>query len=83
MCGIPVISTNVGSITELVVDQSTGVIVPPKNADDLAAAIQLLLANPQQREQLAIAGQQSVLSNFSLDIMIRKMETVFAATRRS
>ncbi len=83
MCGIPVISTNVGSITELVVDQSTGVIVPPQNADDLAAAIQLLLANPQQREQLAIAGQQSVLSNFSLDIMIRKMETVFAATRRS
>jgi glycosyltransferase involved in cell wall biosynthesis len=83
MCGVPVISTNVGSITELVADQSTGIIVPAKNADDLAAAIQVLLANSQRREQLAKMGQSTVLSNFSLDIMIRKMETVFVATRCS
>ena len=47
-CGVPVVSTDGGALPEVVGD--AGLIVPTKDAEALAAAIGMLLRDPQQRE---------------------------------
>jgi len=48
----PVIATNVGSLSEVVIDGKTGIIVPPKNVFKLSKAIKKLLRNPKKLEKM-------------------------------
>ena len=49
-CGLPVVTTPVGSIGEIVQDGETGRLVPPGDAGALGAAIEALLADAPLRE---------------------------------
>jgi D-inositol-3-phosphate glycosyltransferase len=44
-CGVPVVASNVGGLAETVVDGVTGLLVPPRRPDRIAAAIERLLAS--------------------------------------
>jgi glycosyltransferase involved in cell wall biosynthesis len=55
--GVPVVTTPVGGIGELVRDGATGLLTPPGDADALAAALAALLGDGALRERLAIAGR--------------------------
>jgi glycosyltransferase involved in cell wall biosynthesis/phosphoheptose isomerase len=55
-CGIPVIATAVGGMIDTVVDDSTGVHVPPRDPDRLAEAISSLLEDPARRAAYGSAG---------------------------
>ncbi len=54
--GVPVVGTDLNSIPEMVLHGSTGLIVPPGNAEALAAGIQRLLEDHESRERMAEAG---------------------------
>ena len=54
--GLPVVSTPVGAITELVRDGETGLLVPPGAPDSLAQAIAALIADPARRAAMGRAG---------------------------
>ena len=75
--GIPVISTNVGSIDELVRHEETGLMVRPQESDSLRAAIERLLAEPELAESLAGAARTWVQSRYSRERMLDAMETIF------
>ena len=49
----PVIATNVGGLSEMIDDGKTGIIVPPKDVDVLANAIQSYLDNPVFLQQMS------------------------------
>jgi glycosyltransferase involved in cell wall biosynthesis len=51
--GKPVIVTNVGSLSEMVIDDYSGIVVPPQNATELGQAIIRLLKDSSKRERLA------------------------------
>jgi len=51
-CGLPVVGTAVGGLLDTVVDGRTGLLVPPRDADALAAAMRALVASPQCRRQM-------------------------------
>jgi glycosyltransferase involved in cell wall biosynthesis len=55
-CGVPVVSTAVGGLVDTVIDGVTGVHVPPRDVDALADALRALLADPERRRALGIAG---------------------------
>ena len=76
-CGIPVISTPVGSIEEAVVDGQTGLIVPPKDSEALAGAIGQLVADTSKREALAAASWARAEERFGKEHMLDKMLDVF------
>jgi colanic acid/amylovoran biosynthesis glycosyltransferase len=63
--GIPVVSTHVGGIPELLVD-GAGLMVPPGDPAALAEALRTLLEAPGLREQLARAGRQRVIEQFEV-----------------
>jgi glycosyltransferase involved in cell wall biosynthesis len=66
-CGRPVVAAAVGGIQDTVVDQVTGLLVPPRRPDALAAAVRRLLATPTQALAFGIAGQDRVLARYGWD----------------
>ncbi len=82
-CGLPVISTPVGSIGEIVQDGDTGRLVPPGDVPALAAAIESLLADPALRARLGASARAAALGRFGEDRMVERMIDVFTAVARS
>jgi glycosyltransferase involved in cell wall biosynthesis len=76
-CGLPVISTPIGSIAEAVIDRGTGLLVPPRDSNALERAMEHLMQNPGLRSQYGAAGVEQSRDKFSLDQMLNRMETVF------
>lgn len=63
---LPVISTDVGGIVDLVEDGVNGIIISPKNPIQLADAIAQLLDSPEKREKLGKNGKDKYCSNYTL-----------------
>ncbi|WP_026487365.1 glycosyltransferase [Caldanaerobius polysaccharolyticus] len=72
----PVISTNAGGPSEMIINNETGLLIPPANPTLLAEKILLLLDNQQLAANLALNGKKSV-ERFSVKEMIRKTEEVY------
>lgn len=73
LAGRPVIATGAGGVTEIV-DDKTGVLVPPNDAEALARAIESLAANPVRAAQIAARGAARARAEFSLAAMVRGVE---------
>lgn len=65
--GLPVVGGNVDATAEVVENGTTGIIVDPQSAADIAQAIGQLLENPELRVQMGQAGQERVASLFGFD----------------
>ncbi len=64
--GVPVVSTTVAGIPELITPEVNGLLVPPNDSIALAGALARLLEDPLLRCRLAVAGQQTIVSQFDL-----------------
>lgn len=64
-CGTPVVATSAGALPEVVGEDGTGVLVPPRDARALAMAIRRVLEDGDQRERMAKAGRERVENLFS------------------
>lgn len=83
--GLPVISTPVGSIPEVVEDGSTGLLVPPRNSGALRDAIARLLRDAALRDRLGSAALAQAHARYGDCQMLDRMEDVFkqAQVRRA
>jgi glycosyltransferase involved in cell wall biosynthesis len=63
-CGRPVVGSDVGGIPYVVRDGVDGLLVPPGDADALAAALDRLLASPSERMRLGDAGRQAAVERW-------------------
>ena len=73
-CGVPVVSTRVGSVAESVHDHRNGFTVEPGDVDALADRIQYLLMNKESAEMMGNVGREHVQSHGSLETMVRSYE---------
>jgi glycosyltransferase involved in cell wall biosynthesis len=64
--GVPVVSTNISGIPELIVDGECGLLVEPANEEALAAAIRRVLEDPGLAARLALAGRRKVENEFDM-----------------
>jgi glycosyltransferase involved in cell wall biosynthesis len=76
-CGLPVIGTPIGSITEAVEHQRTGLIVEPRQTNRLRNALELLLGDPVLRHNLGAAAVVDGRNRFGMEKMLDKMESIF------
>jgi glycosyltransferase involved in cell wall biosynthesis len=74
-CGVPVIASSGGALPEVVGD--AGILVPPKNADALAAAIKQLFNDEQAQRRMSEAGRKRVKQKFSWEQAARKTLEVY------
>jgi glycosyltransferase involved in cell wall biosynthesis len=75
----PIIATAIGGTDEAVVDGVTGVLVPPRDAAALAAAIGRLRSDPALAARLARAARARVEAEFSSEAMARGVMRVYDA----
>lgn len=68
--GIPVVTTSVGGMPEMVQHEITGLVVPPGDSKTLAQAIEELLSNPGRRSMMGRLGQDIVRESFSVEKMV-------------
>ena len=67
---LPVVATNVGSVSETVLDGRTGYLTAPGDADEIASRVIELWGDPQKAAQMGRAGREHILAHWSLDGMI-------------
>lgn len=79
---VPVISSRLSGIPELVVDGETGLLAAPGDADDLAAQIDRLLSAPELRQEVAEKAVVHVRNEFGQKVNLdRLMGHLGIATR--
>lgn len=76
-CGTPVIASNVGAIPEVVHNYENGLLIPPSNPIKLAAAIQYLIDNEQERLKFGKFGRKWIVENYSTDITVKKYISLY------
>ncbi len=74
---VPVVSTTVGGIPEVIEHEVTGLLVPPEDVGALAAALGRLAADTQYRRQLGVAGKARVERLFGVEQMARNFHTAY------
>ena len=75
--GVPVVSTPVSGVPELIQSEVNGLLVPERDADSLADAIIRLLDHPSLRERMAEAGHRTVLEKFDMAANARYLMRLF------
>jgi len=79
--GAAVVTTDVGGAAEAVRHEECGLVVEPGDVQALAAAIQRFAIDPALRSRLARAGQQVVATEFTQQVMFRKLSAVYEEVR--
>jgi len=82
-CALPVVTTPVGAIPEIIADGVTGVFTPPRDADKLAATLASVLADSPRRGELGARAHAAAHARFGEDRMLDRMLEVFQAAVRA
>lgn len=81
-CGLPVITTTVNGLPEIVKDGENGLLVAPKNSEQLAQKLLLLLNDDQLRMKMG-ENNKRLSKNYSLEVVFSKFESqLFLATKK-
>jgi len=75
--GAPVVATAVGGTTELVIDDATGFLAPPADADALARRILDALRDPEWSARMAVQGRRRIFGLFSMRRMVESVEQLY------
>jgi glycosyltransferase involved in cell wall biosynthesis len=78
-CGVPVVATAVGGLTDTVVDGITGDLVPPRDPRALGAALRRLLADEMRRFAYAAAATDRAGHSYSWRRVATQLTAVYAA----
>jgi len=80
--GRPVVATPVGGTPELVVDEETGLLVPPRDVAALAAALTRVLGDGALGRRLGEAGRRRVAERFSAEATSREVLALYDEVAR-
>ena len=75
--GLPVISTPIGGIPEMVVENETGILVPPHDAGALARAIEKAVIDLSFARRLGEQGRKRASELFSIEKNVRSLIRIF------
>jgi sugar transferase (PEP-CTERM/EpsH1 system associated) len=76
-CGVPVVSTRVGGVPELVVENETGLLAPARDAQALADALAVYVTQPALRERHSRASRERVEARYSIASMVKAYTALY------
>ncbi|MCM8830195.1 MAG: glycosyltransferase family 4 protein [Candidatus Omnitrophica bacterium] len=76
--GVPVVSTEVGGVPEVIKQEKTGLLVKPGDYEALAGCIVRILRNPTFAAALAKNAKEFVKRDYSVECMLDKIEDLYA-----
>jgi glycosyltransferase involved in cell wall biosynthesis len=75
--GLPIVATNVGSVSEVVLEGQTGLLSKAEDIEAIAANILRLAKNPGWANEMGLQGKSHVLAHLSLHTMLDKTEQLY------
>lgn len=81
--GLPVVTTGVGGIPELITPGVDGLLVEPGDRQALAQALESLLEDASRREAIASAGRRRVEQHYSDTVILPRLHQIYAECSRS
>ena len=75
--GTPVVASNTGGLPEIIRPNENGLLVSPKNPDELAKAIISMAQDPAARQRMGGNGRKFVQETFDPEMLARQVESVF------
>jgi glycosyltransferase involved in cell wall biosynthesis len=73
---LPVVTTRIMGIPELVEDGETGLLVSPGRVDPLTDALRTLVCSPDERRRMGAAGRRKVMRDFDVSVSATRMRAV-------
>lgn len=75
--GLPIISSNCDGVLDIITNGVTGMLVPPKDVDQLTNAVEILLKHPNKRMQYGRMARKEAERRFTIDKMVNQVEAVY------
>jgi glycosyltransferase involved in cell wall biosynthesis len=82
-CRVPIVTTNIPVIDEIIKDGQTGVLTKLNDPDDLAQKILLVLRNDELRHRIVDNGRRRVESFYTDRMLAERTEQVYFNVRRA
>ncbi len=79
--GLPVVSTVVGGIPDVILNNKTGITVPAHQPDEIASAIQDLAKNLDLYQKMGDAARVHIATNFSWDSVVARYSKIYDEQR--
>lgn len=76
MAELPIVATSVGDIPN-VVTKEMGIVVPPRQPEELAAALEKLATSPERRREMGKAARSRALHEYSLDVWMDRQVRLY------
>lgn len=73
----PVVATDTGGISEIIQEGSTGFLVPPRDMNNMAEKLKMLLGDESLRRQIAEKAKGFLNPNFTIDGMVRNTRDLY------
>jgi glycosyltransferase involved in cell wall biosynthesis len=73
----PVVASGIGGIVDLVINEKTGLSVPPADAEALTAALRRVLTDSELAARLARGGFDHIQENYSWPAIIRRLQRIY------
>lgn len=77
---LPVIASAISGIPEIVLDRHTGLLVAPRDAEAIAAAVDMLVSDDRLREQLTDAALRLVRERYDFEVVGERLIELFSST---
>ena len=58
-------------------DKQNGIVIPPRNTDDLVEAIRFMYNHPEQREKMGRKNVETVVNNYSAEQYINSLRSIY------
>ena len=79
--GLPVVTTRIGGIPEAVTDGVEGFLIEAGDLASLTDRLQRLTTSPQDGDRMGQAGRKRVESEFSAQVIVPRLEAIYAEVR--
>lgn len=77
LAGLPVVASDVGGISEIIENGKSGILIQPKNVEQIVESLSDLINNPEKRKTLGENLKKTVIEKFSLKDMLAKTNNLY------
>ena len=75
--GLPVVSTKVGAIPEMIDEDEGGLLIDPDEKRSLVPALRLLLGNPEMRQRMGLHNRRKSQTEYAHSVVISRLTSVY------